>query len=216
MALNAAEPERPLTVGLIFDYLESRQSQLLRDLDVTSVNGKASSVLSGGNKARPTKSPSPASSTTRQKSPVAKRTSPRPGNAASSPPRAAPWGSPPLPPTPLAEPAWSDLDAPKLSATGWPEISILPSLPVSPGATFSNGLPSVGGKRKRDALVDVDPRNAGNVYIDSHHRRSYGSSKKRKANINKGKTAFGPGNTDDWVMDLDDEITARDRKRPRT
>jgi len=202
-----AEPDKPLTVGLIFDYLESRQSQLLKDLDTTLANGgnHGGKAPSGGNKASTAKSPSPSatSGVVRQKSPGTKRPSPRPSNMASPPPRVVPC-SPSLSPTPLAEPALSDLgslDTPRLSATGWPEVSALP-LP-------SNALPSVGTKRKRDALVDVDPRNA---YADTHHRRSNGNSKKRKGSSNKGKS-FPLGSHDDWIMELDDEITGRERKR---
>jgi len=207
-----AEPDKPLTVGLIFDYLESRQSQLRKDLDATSANGRNGKAPSGGSKVSQAKSPSPSavSGTIRQKSPSMKRPSPRPSNIVSSPPRVVPC-SPSLSPTAFAEPAWSDLgslDTPRLSATGWPEVSVLSALPVPP-----NALPSIGGKRKRDALVDVDPRNA---YADTHHRRSNGNSRKRKGNSNSNKgRSFTHGSHDDWIMELDDEITGRERKRPR-
>lgn len=217
--LSQAEPERPLTVGVIFDYLESRQSQLFRDLDIPLGNCAShathvSTVPANGNKVHPAKSPPPSSNPVRQKSPGIKRPSPRPGNIASSPIRIAAWTSPSLSPIPLADPAWSDLDTPKLPATGWPEISVLPALPVPPSPAFSTVLPSVGTKRKRDALAEVDPRNSGNLHTDNHHRRNHGNSKKRKGNnSNKGKNTFGPN--EDWIMDVDDEIAGRERKRPR-
>lgn len=220
-----AEPERPLTVGVILDYLESRQSQLFRDLDIPLGNGGSTnatipSLPAGGHKARPAKSPSPSSTngTARPKSPGPKRPSPNLGNASSSPMKIAAWTSPSLSPAPLAEPAWSDLsslDAPKLPATGWPEISIIPALPIPPNPAFATVLPSVGAKRKRDALAEVDPRNSGNVHTDNHHRRNHGNSKKRKGSTNKGKPPLGLGLNEDWVMDLDDETNGRDRKRPR-
>ncbi|KIM24914.1 hypothetical protein M408DRAFT_17503 [Serendipita vermifera MAFF 305830] len=222
---SSAEPERPLTVGVILDYLESRQSQLFRDLDIPLGNGGSTnatipSLPAGGHKARPAKSPSPSSTngTARPKSPGPKRPSPNLGNASSSPMKIAAWTSPSLSPAPLAEPAWSDLsslDAPKLPATGWPEISIIPALPIPPNPAFATVLPSVGAKRKRDALAEVDPRNSGNVHTDNHHRRNHGNSKKRKGSTNKGKPPLGLGLNEDWVMDLDDETNGRDRKRPR-
>lgn len=207
---NAEVPGK-LTVGNLLDYLDSRKSQLSKDPDTSSANGKPYGAKPplGGNKARPTaKSPSPSStsSTVRQKSPVSKRPSPRPSIAV------MPFSSPSLSPTPLAEPAWSEinsLDTPKLLATGWPEVSSFSALQLLPTAAFSSVLPSVGAKRKRDALADVDARNALNAHDP---RRGHTTSRKQKRSIHRGKPV-SLGGHDDWAMDIEDEITGRERKR---
>lgn len=198
-----------LTVGNLLDYLDSRKSQLSKDPDASSANGKpyGAKLPLGGNKAT-AKSPSPSStsSTVRQKSPVSKRPSPRPSISV------MPFSSPSLSPTPLAEPAWSEissLDTPKLPATGWPEVSSFSALQLLPTAPFSNVLPSVGAKRKRDALVDVDTRSVINAHDP---RRGHTTSRKQKRSILRGKPV-SLGGHDDWAMDIEDEITGRERKR---
>lgn len=200
-----------LTVGNLLDYLDSRKSQLSKDPDTSSTNGKpyGAKLPLGGNKARPiAKSPSPSStsSTVRQKSPVSKRPSPRPSIAV------MPFSSPSLSPTPLAEPAWSEInssDTPKLPATGWPEVSSYSALHLLPTAAFSNVLPTVGAKRKRDALVDVDARNAVNPHDP---RRGHTTSRKQRRSNHRGKPV-SLGGHDEWAMDIEDEIIGRERKR---
>jgi hypothetical protein len=85
--------------------------------------------------------------------------------------------------------------------------------------TLSNVLPSIGVKRKRDALAELDPRISSNLLNHNHHRHN--GSKKKRGNINKGlnlNRSFGNGNatgngTEEWNMDLDDETGSREKKR---
>ncbi|CAG7850310.1 SubName: Full=Uncharacterized protein {ECO:0000313/EMBL:CCA69909.1} [Serendipita indica DSM 11827] len=221
---RTSEADRPLTVGAILDFLENRQVQLLRDLEVSTGGG-----LNGANTStseskpplsRPTKSPSPSTphtthSVSRQRSPTIKSTSPRLSGQTPTP-NVPPWVSPSLSPTAIVEPDWSDLSMPSVDSsktnagTGWPEVSVLSMLPLPVSPTTAAVLPSAGGKRKRDALVEVDSKNMANVHLHGRH----GGNRRRKGNPNRN----GNQNriNEDWQMDvMDDEVSGRERKRVR-
>ncbi|KAG8759867.1 hypothetical protein FRC14_004828 [Serendipita sp. 396] len=216
--VRTSETDKPLTVGAILDFLESRQTQLSRDVDftpATSTNLPAAKEKSTQSRHR--KSPS--------------TTSIRTNNGSSRPrspstPLATSHSSPtPQPETPLREQSWSEVstsDSVKPSTANWPEVSVLPVLSVLPAmANHPNSLPSIGGKRKRDSIVEFDPKNTPTVHLnatDHHLRRHLTSSRRRKGNSNKGgaqNKGLLHGGSDDWSMDMDEEGSGRERKRAR-
>lgn len=222
---RSTETERPLTVGVILDFLEGRQALLLRDPDVSMAlgvgssptaqtvapeggNGKTVQTVSSKGSSPPLQQPGVVvRSPSRQRSPNVKRQSPpgvTPAPLPHSPPRIAPWNSPSLSPPPLPEPAW-------------PEVSLMPALATTGPTTLSTVLPSVGVKRKRDrdALAELDPRTTGNLH--GHNHRHHNGSRKKRGNVNKALSqnrSFGYGNgNEEWNMDIDDENSGREKKR---
>jgi len=193
-----------LTVGSILDYLESRQIQLVSELERTSVSSTASkSSHQADLKRNPKSSPTPpvrsrTTSSTRQKSPpdspeTIKQSSP---TIRSMQPPSSP--RPHLPPSPSTSP--TQVEGESNFSTSWPEVSILSSLPALQILPF----PTLGSKRKREVLSDVDLVN-GRATADSrapsvNHRKKKGRSHNSYATLRL-----------DDKMDTEEE--GRERKR---
>ncbi|KAG8830534.1 hypothetical protein FRC17_004741 [Serendipita sp. 399] len=223
--VRTSETDKPLTVGAILDFLEGRQTQLLRDVDFAPAaggTGTANAPSATKEKSTDSRQAKNSISTTIRTN----NTSSRP-RSPSTPVVTSPSSPTPQPQTPVREQSWSDVSVSEGARptattpvmTNWPEVSVLPFLPVLSATTYSTSLPSLGGKRKRDAsIVEVDPRNATTTVhlngTDHHLRRHVNGSRKRKGNSNKNK-GLVHGGSEDWTMEMDDDGSGRDRKRIR-